>query len=710
MMARKPIVTVIFLALSISVQQYQNIEAFNIQNQNYYLSNIRKIRQCQRSYLVADANGDNTSRAISKYIRSLIATAASVQMLAGPAQADNSFADVQLKALEAVTNVQSFASKAAQDGHFIDFEKRAGQTLETISSNVRTALPTIREIPSFSSISFPKLDVERLLHQSLIPETSHLLTTTVRSTDPTVLAESSTDTRPNLFQALTNLRSSDLNFDVNVHDLFGDFSLSTLSDTTKISEAIKGLPTNYRFLAGVIGVVIIADAFQRVAGSGKMTEDQMELLALQESKLGSLEKAEREHSETVSSLRTESLRLIEDVDALINQLDEKSTQVDTLQAALASYAQFDTEVVDGLQSEVTALRRELEQAQQEVSRERAERRASTEDKEKTALLMERQATNLAAVKRFLVDQGYLPQGVANMVLASTIPQALDDAIEQSRHRKDGGGSGGLRSSSASLLAENAELRQRAERSEQQLESLRMDLAQTSQRVSAEVAASFREQLDQSLKRIADLEEALTAAEAEAKAAHGLAAARLHEQAQQLEVGGSSPAAAGGAQYFSGWLAETTSSGTETTNDLVVAKEYNAELEKELDALHDALVASNEALVAKHELDQALLAMNSRMAEMEARLDGVTRENLSLRAQLTSSQAADADAAAHSVIGQLTAENDELKQRLQSSDERLFDIQQDMQAKLDSAKAVARELNTRLLEKSSKQEGAEARSQ
>jgi hypothetical protein len=52
--------------------------------------------------------------------------------------------------------------------------------------------------------------------------------------------------------------------------------------------------------------------------------------------------------------------------------------------------------------------------------------------------------------------------------------------------------------------------------------------------------------------------------------------------------------------------------------------------------------------------------------------------------------------AQKYVAQLTAENDELKQKLLLSDERLFELQESMQSKLDSAKEVAKVLNEKLV--------------
>ena len=54
-----------------------------------------------------------------------------------------------------------------------------------------------------------------------------------------------------------------------------------------------------------------------------------------------------------------------------------------------------------------------------------------------------------------------------------------------------------------------------------------------------------------------------------------------------------------------------------------------------------------------------------------------------------------------LIKELTAEVEGLKKQLLSSDERLMDLQQEMQKKVDSAKLMTKELNARLQESEAK---------
>ena len=62
-----------------------------------------------------------------------------------------------------------------------------------------------------------------------------------------------------------------------------------------------------------------------------------------------------------------------------------------------------------------------------------------------------------------------------------------------------------------------------------------------------------------------------------------------------------------------------------------------------------------------------------------------------------------------LLNQLTRENDDLKQRLLNSDERLFDLQQDNLNKLEAAKIMTKQLNARLTEIGVQQENKDGKS-
>lgn len=100
------------------------------------------------------------------------------------------------------------------------------------------------------------------------------------------------------------------------------------------------------------------------------------------------------------------------------------------------------------------------------------------------------------------------------------------------------------------------------------------------------------------------------------------------------------------------------------------------------------------------------------SDLEAKIKTLESEKMALEAKVASSaskksSSSQAISAASSdtqkYVKELSAENNELKQKLLQSEQTLWNLQQDMQSKLDSAKAVAQELNVKLMDRSGQAE-------
>lgn len=148
-----------------------------------------------------------------------------------------------------------------------------------------------------------------------------------------------------------------------------------------------------------------------------------------------------------------------------------------------------------------------------------------------------------------------------------------------------------------------------------------------------------------------------------------------------------------------------------------------------------LLAATENAATIDKLEKVIVDMNLRMKEVLTRAQTLTEENTNLASKLLAAKesaviqvaeqkqimneqldkAAEAFAMiptagdAQKLLNQVTAENDDLKQRLLSSDESLFDLQQESETKLDSAKAMTKELKARLNERSVQQETKDGKS-
>lgn len=91
----------------------------------------------------------------------------------------------------------------------------------------------------------------------------------------------------------------------------------------------------------------------------------------------------------------------------------------------------------------------------------------------------------------------------------------------------------------------------------------------------------------------------------------------------------------------------------------------------------------------------MAAMEKELTTMVKEMGALQKENIKL------SQASASKPDADVYVKELTAEVEGLKKQLLSSDERLMDLQQEMQKKVDSAKLMTKELNARLQESEAK---------
>ena len=142
----------------------------------------------------------------------------------------------------------------------------------------------------------------------------------------------------------------------------------------------------------------------------------------------------------------------------------------------------------------------------------------------------------------------------------------------------------------------------------------------------------------------------------------------------------------------------------TEEQLESEKATTTELSRQVKALSEAATIAADR--AKSFSDE----MNAKFSAMNTRVELLVKENAELNVKIVALEDKKATnsppAGAQQIISQLTSQNDDLKLRLLTSDERLFDIQEDMQKKLDSAKSVAKELNARLTEKTVQLESKE----
>ena len=96
---------------------------------------------------------------------------------------------------------------------------------------------------------------------------------------------------------------------------------------------VKSFSPNWQVISGIVGIIFVADILQNSRQLSKTVDEQNMKLLDQEIKLDSSNSANKE---TINVLKSESLKLIVEVDSLIKQLDDKASQISTLNDTLLS--------------------------------------------------------------------------------------------------------------------------------------------------------------------------------------------------------------------------------------------------------------------------------------------------------------------------------------------------------------------------------------
>lgn len=199
--------------------------------------------------------------------------------------------------------------------------------------------------------------------------------------------------------------------------------ISTL-DLPIVDNIRKFVSDNPAVLAGIALLLIITNSF-RTSSSYEDTTARDEEGEITKS-LSAMSLAT-----TAVTLNGASQDIVSSVelDGLKQELKNKEEEIAILKRAsetAASIARTEREkITKQVTSEVTAA---IEKKYNEQIRQMM--RPLEELKEKDAEAIKREAKILRSVKQFLVETGYMPQGLANMVLVNTIPNVLKDAARK----------------------------------------------------------------------------------------------------------------------------------------------------------------------------------------------------------------------------------------------------------------------------------------
>ena len=253
------------------------------------------------NYLSSQSNENSKveKNVFSKCAQSLAITAASLQLLsAGHVSALPSTLDeVAQSAITKSIEISDMVAKFPEAASFlkdVDFAAKSSEILNNIQQ-------------------YP-----------LVPSGSKLLTTTVRPDDKDSESREAQLKRIQWWKN-TGFSLEKVNMDV-------QSKLKSLPDEIS-SLDIKSLPKDVRFWGGIAGVFFIADIFQQSNQLNKMVDDLRLKLTDREAKLNSSNTMNRD---TINLLKTDYLKVIDEVDSLIKQLDDKASHITVLNETLQS--------------------------------------------------------------------------------------------------------------------------------------------------------------------------------------------------------------------------------------------------------------------------------------------------------------------------------------------------------------------------------------
>ena len=524
-----------------------------------------------------------------------------------------------------------------------------------------TTTITSPEIPSLT-LKFPELPKLDLGRKTLdinsekflsnlprfpisIPEGSKLLTTTVRPDIENVQRQ---------FEEIKKIQWwKNTGFDLDkANDAVTKNLQSFVGEVIHVVDRMRSLSFNWQIISGLLGIFVIADVLQNSRQLSKIIEDQNVQISDQVAKI---ESSNSMNAEIVTVLKIESLKLIDEVDSLIRQLDDKSSHIDSLNDTLQTLSlninssevaskQVLTKYSCQLQSQaalINSLKSQIVEIPRKIAREVGnDYKAQILTTEKKNEELSRDIAQLM-LEKMGSSSTTSPSTPATIEASApfTFPP-ISDSFPTSIFTPVGAVAAASERGSA-LFLENKEIKMKIEVLERENETEKSRNSDLERRIS-DLQTHIKE-TEEKLSRVEERENA------------------KHEG-------------------------------------------YDSRL-LNMEAMINASIIENE------KLRTSLLAAESeasRLVALEA-ARVAAEKNSPMITQSARATSDDDDNDKNLLLNALTLENDDLKQRLLNSDERLFDLQQDNLKKLETAKIMTKQLNARLTEIGVQQENKDGKS-
>ena len=268
---------------------------------------------------------------------------------------------------------------------------------------------------------------------------SKLLTTTVR---PDMENQQRQNQQYDEMKKIQWWKTTGVNIDKLTEDI--QSQINNLPDEiSHIGDKVKSGSTNWKILTGVIGIFFVADILQHSRQLSKQVDEQNVKLAEQETKL---ETSNTMNTETIDLLKAESMKLIEEVDSMIKEVDDKALRMshlnETLQALSLTVNNTDaqskqmltqyTRQLESAEILIKSLKSQIVEIPRKVAREVAtdyKNQIAMSEKENAALKLEIIRIEEQAKNNKGPSSKYVPSKVASVMpnfppISSSFPTSI----------------------------------------------------------------------------------------------------------------------------------------------------------------------------------------------------------------------------------------------------------------------------------------------
>eukprot|EP01041_Mallomonas_annulata_P006328 gene6328-12806_t len=204
------------------------------------------------------------------------------------------------------------------------------------------------------------------------------------------------------------------------------------SKAAEIRESIRILSTDWRAWVCAIALVVSVDAAKSATDSRRLSQQQKDLIDDLYSKLKLTEVEGFDKTENINELEKKAKQSAIELESLSLQLMKRTKELESMRVQLDELQELDGDLIQTAQMDSNAMQQRLQLATEETEKQQLffeQKMSETSEelqkaKKERDQLQKREADLLDALKAFLVNQQYIGQGVANMLLPATLPSFI----------------------------------------------------------------------------------------------------------------------------------------------------------------------------------------------------------------------------------------------------------------------------------------------